>query len=198
MQTRFFIPQISKADPQIPLTGTTLDEPTGIFQALGVVILTLILSECACLFLIQLISSITWNSFYTNFPSELSVLMSDVSDEDYKDQDPIPVDDEVLNDALITSKWIPLCGDCSHGESAKDDVGIDGCNDDDEKCAICLSMYVENDSVSRSKFCKHQFHTSCYKQWLSRHHTTCPYCRCNVLASSSTLKSNENYNAYES
>ena len=72
--------------------------------------------------------------------------MSDVSDEDYKDQDPIPVDDEVLNDALITSKWIPLCGDCSHGESAKDDVGIDGCNDD-EKCAICLSMYGEFESI---------------------------------------------------
>ncbi len=51
-------------------------------------------------------------------------------------------------------------------------------------------MYTaeENDSVSKSKFCEHVFHTECYKEWLSGLQKTCPYCRCSVLDESTKLK----------
>ena len=40
-----------------------------------------------------------------------------------------------------------------------------------------LSVFEEpKESISRSKVCRHEFHTSCYKLWLFDH-TSCPSCR---------------------
>ncbi len=40
----------------------------------------------------------------------------------------------------------------------------------------------DNESISRSKSCYHYFHTSCYKQWITRDkHHSCPYCRVDIF-----------------
>ncbi|KAF7824771.1 putative RING-H2 finger protein ATL69 [Senna tora] len=43
-------------------------------------------------------------------------------------------------------------------------------------CAICLSEYVENDTVRCVPDCNHCFHAACLDEWL-RMSATCPLCR---------------------
>lgn len=53
-----------------------------------------------------------------------------------------------------------------------------------------IALSEQNDSVSRSKYCEHKFHTSCYKQWFMKDngkHLTCPYCRCEIFRRPSLL-----------
>lgn len=55
-------------------------------------------------------------------------------------------------------------------------------SDGDGECAICLGAFEPKESVSMSTSCSHEFHTTCYKQWLISH-PSCPYCRKDVLFS---------------
>ncbi|KAI3891063.1 hypothetical protein MKW98_007368 [Papaver atlanticum] len=48
-------------------------------------------------------------------------------------------------------------------------------------CAICLNNYEDEDML-RLLPCHHAFHTKCIDDWLISH-TTCPYCRSNLLES---------------
>lgn len=227
---------------QIHNMGTLDDASSGFIQTLAIVFFTIIISECLCLFLIHIISHITLrNSFYEIFPLELSVVMADTSEEGELEQEgdknqnlPV-VDERVLDQALITNKWIEICGNencaiclCDYGElllayllvmihrmpkiwklmsffcrsscscTVKHNNAISNKLSKNSEFRNCpnwtpTGRYVTsphstavNDSVSKSKFCKHEFHTSCYKQWLAgRHKKTCPYCRCNVFDSAS-------------
>ncbi|KAI9174046.1 hypothetical protein LWI28_010962 [Acer negundo] len=49
------------------------------------------------------------------------------------------------------------------------------------ECAICLSEFIEGDTIQVLGRCKHGFHVQCIQQWLSSHHS-CPTCRCTCLA----------------
>ncbi|KAJ4976245.1 hypothetical protein NE237_001351 [Protea cynaroides] len=52
-------------------------------------------------------------------------------------------------------------------------------NDSTRECAVCLSIF-ENDEVAMLlPNCKHMFHEQCIKMWFSSH-TTCPICRCSA------------------
>ncbi len=54
-------------------------------------------------------------------------------------------------------------------------------------CAICLSDYVEGDTVcwSKNSSCRHVFHQHCLLPWLVSH-DTCPSCRWNFFAEKDT------------
>jgi hypothetical protein len=57
-------------------------------------------------------------------------------------------------------------------------------------CAICLSDYVEGDTVCWSKHisCRHVFHQHCLLPWLEAH-DTCPNCRWNLFTNKDTSNS---------
>lgn len=162
----------------------TEDSFTGFFQTLAILLLTIVVSECLCLFLIHFISRITWNSFYEHFPPEVSLGIADMlPEEDGADDEKIKICFKFQGDldkTLLTKEWTRVaCIECNY----EDDK-----NSENHMCAICLCTYEENDSVSKSKFCEHVFHTECYKEWLSGLQKTCPYCRCSVLDESTKLK----------
>ena len=56
-----------------------------------------------------------------------------------------------------------------------------------------LTFYIEkNERISKSKWCSHEFHTCCYKQWLNSH-PSCPYCRRNVLCGNAHRRASEKF-----
>ncbi|GFH44013.1 hypothetical protein CTEN210_00487 [Chaetoceros tenuissimus] len=59
-------------------------------------------------------------------------------------------------------------------------------------CAICLGSFEKNERISKSKWCSHEFHTCCYKQWLNSH-PSCPYCRRNVLCGNAHRRASEKF-----
>jgi len=108
--------------------------PVGFFQTLGILIITLAISEVICLLLLQVVSRITWHSFYSEFSSfPLFILELAPIEEGVKEQVPI-LETAQLDNVLITSKWT-------------------GCNQDRQcscvketsinsnTCAICLCEY---------------------------------------------------------
>lgn len=164
----------------------TLDTTSGFSQMLGVLILTLVVSEALCLFFLHLVSKITWYSFYADFHSQLFMMEITAAEEaeellGIKEQMPT-LDKEELDEVLITTTW--SCGSNMHYLACNDE-GV-------ARCAICLCDYEQNDSISRSKCCEHKFHTSCYKQWLMKGNNgqklSCPYCRCAIFRRPSLLK----------
>ena len=52
------------------------------------------------------------------------------------------------------------------------------------ECSICYEDYSVNNNAMKIKACKHEFHTSCLKIWLSQNRT-CPLCRADVVPSNS-------------
>ena len=247
-------------------------ENAGLFHSVCIILLTLLVSECLCLFLIHSISQLTWNTF-DDFPSLFSILTTDNDmvrnenendlgglDEHYhengKQRKIVGFDQLAVDKALITRQWtntknydgrlLPGTRTCTRTSDGKHNMNNDAnLNPQHEdtleriQCAICLNdfgeccmsiksvhqvLYVppisiflltiqndaklgfifniqysicnvknhslvlpklcveENDSVSKSKFCEHEFHTSCYKEWLTGSHTsTCPYCRRDIF-----------------
>lgn len=190
-------------------------ENAGLFHSVCIILLTLLVSECLCLFLIHSISQLTWNTF-DDFPSLFSILTTDNDmvrnenendlgglDEHYhengKQRKIVGFDQLAVDKALITRQWtntknydgrlLPGTRTCTRTSDGKHNMNNDAnLNPQHEdtleriQCAICLNDFEENDSVSKSKFCEHEFHTSCYKEWLAGSHTsTCPYCRRDIF-----------------
>ncbi|KAJ7559198.1 hypothetical protein O6H91_04G074100 [Diphasiastrum complanatum] len=50
----------------------------------------------------------------------------------------------------------------------------------DMDCAVCLSLFKDNEMLRLLPSCKHGFHLHCIESWL-RSHSTCPLCRRNAL-----------------
>ncbi|ORZ17172.1 hypothetical protein BCR42DRAFT_414068 [Absidia repens] len=50
---------------------------------------------------------------------------------------------------------------------------------DDEKCAICLEFY-EDDEMIRTLPCRHEFHLHCIDIWLTTRKKFCPICKYNI------------------
>ncbi|GAB2238944.1 hypothetical protein Droror1_Dr00024857 [Drosera rotundifolia] len=48
------------------------------------------------------------------------------------------------------------------------------------ECAVCLSAFEGHEMLRLLPRCGHAFHTQCVDPWLANH-TTCPYCRGNLL-----------------
>jgi len=79
--------------------------PAGFFQTLGILIITLAISEVICLLLLQVVSRITWHSFYSEFSSfPLFLLEVAPVEEGVREQIPT-IEKERLDDILITSTW---------------------------------------------------------------------------------------------
>jgi hypothetical protein len=118
-------------------TGTgvaTAATPVGFFQTLGILIMTLAISEVICLLLLQVVSRITWHSFYSEFSSfPLFILELAPIEEGVKEQVPI-IETEQLDDILITSKWTGCNQDCQHSSLKKSSINSN-------ICAICLCEY---------------------------------------------------------
>ncbi|BBN15379.1 hypothetical protein MPTK1_6g19130 [Marchantia polymorpha subsp. ruderalis] len=49
-----------------------------------------------------------------------------------------------------------------------------------DDCTVCLSEFMDNESVYKLPGCNHLFHKVCLTQWLLLNKTTCPLCRCNL------------------
>ncbi|KAJ3702593.1 hypothetical protein LUZ61_006298 [Rhynchospora tenuis] len=47
------------------------------------------------------------------------------------------------------------------------------------ECAVCLSEFLDDDSLRILPGCRHVFHVSCIDTWLAEHNT-CPVCRSNL------------------
>lgn len=51
--------------------------------------------------------------------------------------------------------------------------------DSEEICSICLSDYVNDDTIGTLS-CGHEYHANCIQQWLLRGKKNCPICRSSV------------------
>uniref|UniRef100_A0A803KPD1 RING-type E3 ubiquitin transferase n=1 Tax=Chenopodium quinoa TaxID=63459 RepID=A0A803KPD1_CHEQI len=49
------------------------------------------------------------------------------------------------------------------------------------ECAVCLSLFEEEDTLRLLSKCNHVFHLHCVDDWLAAH-TTCPLCRANLVS----------------
>ncbi|KMS98246.1 hypothetical protein BVRB_4g094470 [Beta vulgaris subsp. vulgaris] len=47
------------------------------------------------------------------------------------------------------------------------------------ECAVCLSLFEEDETLRMLPKCKHVFHVDCVNRWLAGH-TTCPICRADL------------------
>ncbi|KAH9323433.1 hypothetical protein KI387_018072, partial [Taxus chinensis] len=54
-----------------------------------------------------------------------------------------------------------------------------------EKCAVCLSDFMDNDKVRILPSCNHCFHSGCIDRWFSLH-SQCPVCRTMVQSNASS------------
>jgi len=109
------------------------------FQTLGVFILTLAISEALCLFLLHMISRITWYSFYDEFPLFRFFMMEMTAAEEAEgiiEQMPT-MEKEELDKVLITSSWTR--GSNLHCLACNDEGG----ELKTRRCAICLCDYGE-------------------------------------------------------
>ncbi|XP_043694030.1 RING-H2 finger protein ATL40-like [Telopea speciosissima] len=52
-------------------------------------------------------------------------------------------------------------------------------NGGSRECAVCLSLFQDEEMIKLLQNCKHFFHVDCINVWL-RSNTTCPICRCNT------------------
>ncbi|KAI0488763.1 hypothetical protein KFK09_028602 [Dendrobium nobile] len=52
----------------------------------------------------------------------------------------------------------------------------------EEECSVCLSAFLDGQSVRRLLDCNHLYHASCIDRWLMSH-ANCPICRADVLFS---------------
>ncbi|GMI80021.1 hypothetical protein like AT2G37150 [Hibiscus trionum] len=52
---------------------------------------------------------------------------------------------------------------------------------DESSCVICLEEYKDMDEVGELKTCRHDYHVSCIKKWLSMKNT-CPICKASAIA----------------
>ncbi|KAL3535552.1 hypothetical protein ACH5RR_004013 [Cinchona calisaya] len=57
------------------------------------------------------------------------------------------------------------------GGSSRDET-----NNNEYECAVCLSVFEEDEEVRQLPRCKHSFHASCIDKWLYSH-LDCPLCR---------------------
>ncbi|KAE9617925.1 putative transcription factor C2H2 family [Lupinus albus] len=71
-----------------------------------------------------------------------------------------------LDETLIKS--ITVC------KYKKNSVLVDGSD-----CSVCLSEFVENESLRLLPTCNHAFHLPCIDPWL-KSHSSCPLCRSNI------------------
>jgi hypothetical protein len=119
-------------------TFQTLDTTSGFLQTLGVLILTLVLSEALCLLVLQLVSRITWNSFYADFPPfQLFMMEMTAEDEDGTKEQLPTINREEWCKVLITTTW--RCDGKAHCKSCDDEGG----ELQTQRCAICLCDYGE-------------------------------------------------------
>ncbi|KAK7400347.1 hypothetical protein VNO78_11553 [Psophocarpus tetragonolobus] len=65
----------------------------------------------------------------------------------------------------------------------KDDGLIEGTD-----CSVCLSEFLEDESLRLLPKCNHAFHLPCIDTWL-RSHTNCPLCRAPIVTDPTTLPS---------
>ncbi|KAK1417597.1 hypothetical protein QVD17_26727 [Tagetes erecta] len=70
----------------------------------------------------------------------------------------------------------------------KSDGLIDGTN-----CSVCLSDFVEDETLRLLPKCNHAFHVSCIDTWL-RSHTNCPLCRAGIVKNMSMNNSSSSGN----
>jgi len=59
------------------------------------------------------------------------------------------------------------------------DLGTATSLDIEKTCAICNDEYT-NDCDCVVLNCKHYFHKGCIKEWLTKYHSKCPFCRADV------------------
>ncbi|CAL0302858.1 unnamed protein product [Lupinus luteus] len=97
-----------------------------------------------------------------------------------------------LDETLIKS--ITVC------KYKKNSVLVDGSD-----CSVCLSEFVENESLRLLPKCNHAFHIPCIDPWL-KSHSSCPLCRsnidpnqrdCNSILMEAPTSMNMNINALE-
>ena len=63
-------------------------------------------------------------------------------------------------------------------------VGVDGCDEPESECAICLERIKKGEEAARLP-CKHAFHSACVGAWLEHHDNRCPVCRQELAATQS-------------
>ncbi|KAM7269179.1 hypothetical protein ACFE04_024676 [Oxalis oulophora] len=63
-----------------------------------------------------------------------------------------------------------------------------------EECAICLTEFIEGETLEVLGRCKHGFHEQCIQSWLCSHYS-CPTCRTSCLVLSSSSSSQDDHQA---
>mmetsp|Transcript_25514 Transcript_25514/g.39527 ORF Transcript_25514/g.39527 Transcript_25514/m.39527 type:complete len:249 (+) Transcript_25514:47-793(+) len=110
---------------------------------------------------------------------QMTVKDSDIVDSDEHKNKHNSDEDEV--DPKCDKLLLPICACCNGNNKGQSSRMVDA------SCVICLSRYVEGDTVvwSSNKECVHAFHKHCVMKWIMlqisrngrKEKPVCPYCR---------------------
>ncbi|CAI9100684.1 OLC1v1037836C1 [Oldenlandia corymbosa var. corymbosa] len=80
------------------------------------------------------------------------------------------------SNALLISSFKYKKEGSSSSSSLSKDVVVVGANYNEYECAVCLSVFEEDEELKQLPRCKHSFHAPCIDMWLYSH-LDCPLCR---------------------
>ena len=89
---------------------------------------------------------------------------------------------EAIKEVMLVRTFHKVENDNDASQAIDDDKTIESMEAGEEKlnsedeCAICLSAFVEGDTLAQGHECSHMFHLDCISVWIAVH-DHCPVCR---------------------
>ncbi|GLJ55464.1 hypothetical protein SUGI_1190900 [Cryptomeria japonica] len=93
----------------------------------------------------------------------------------------LPLDGDMVRNKLHVIKFQSFAD--SYGEI-----------DEDVMCAVCLNSLERDDEIREFCNCSHIFHRDCLDKWIDHHQTTCPLCRCPLIAQKEIVHQSQDNN----
>ncbi|KAJ2158492.1 hypothetical protein GGF46_003730 [Coemansia sp. RSA 552] len=76
---------------------------------------------------------------------------------------------------------MPLARPRSDGSATPEAAAADGALEEPDTCSICLCDIIQGERLVLLVPCKHIYHISCARRWLTEKSTLCPLCKADML-----------------
>ncbi|XP_057977063.1 RING-H2 finger protein ATL52-like isoform X2 [Malania oleifera] len=169
----FYCPQwcyITIPPPPPPPFAFPDDNSSGSISPVVIAIIGILVSAALLMSYYTIISKYCGNRNTTSSaPRENHEQNESMEDHNPSHQEPWHVANAGLDEALIKS--ITVC------KYKKGDGLVEGTD-----CSVCLSEFLEDESLRLLPKCSHAFHVFCIDTWL-KSHSNCPLCRASIVSS---------------